>query len=89
MAGSGLGAAREAMLQEYLSKWLTQHAPKQPIEVGGQSLMSGLCHFCTHTHRSQRCDSEAQRMYRYFRIALNELTEHIEWLDQSSKESKS
>jgi hypothetical protein len=53
MAGSGLGAAREAMLQVYLSKWLTQHAPKQPIEVGGQSLISGLCHFCTHSSISK------------------------------------
>jgi hypothetical protein len=85
MAGSGLGAAREAILQEYLSNWLKQHAPKQPIEVGGKSLISGLCHFCTQSHLSQKSDSEGQIMYRYFRIAHSELTEHIEWLDQSSK----
>lgn len=86
MAGSGLGAVREVMLQKYLSKWLIENAPQQPIEVGGQSIISGLLRFCNH-HHAEKSDAEAQQMYRYFRVALNELTEYVEWLDKKSKES--
>ena len=88
MAGSGLGAAREAMLQEYLSNWISLHAPKHPVEIGGQSLISGVCLFMTRHHKNHANDPEAERMYRYLRIALKEVTDHIEWLDQSTKESK-
>lgn len=87
MAGSGLGAAREAMLQEYLSNWLSLHAPHHPVEIGGQSLISGVCLLCTKLHHNHANDHEANRMYRYLRIALKEVTDHIEWLDQSSKGS--
>ena len=81
MPGSGLGAQRDAMLQEYLVKWIRQNGSKRPTEVGGYSIEWSLFEFTSAVHKGELDDQEARYMYRLLRIGLLEFCRHLEWLD--------
>lgn len=81
MPGSGLGAQRDAMLQQYLVKWIRQNGAKRPTEVGGYSLEWSLYEFTCAVHKGELDDKEARYMYRLLRIGLLAFCRHLESLD--------
>ena len=81
MAGSGLGAAREAMLMKFLVLWVRLNAKKFPSEVGGIDVFSSIHTLSSKVQKGEIADQDTLYMYRLFRIAFAELAEHLEWLD--------
>lgn len=82
MAGSGLGAAREAMLLKFLVRWVTVNARKRPSEVGGLEVISAIYSLAAAVQKGEVSDKETVYMYRLLRIGFADLAEYFEWLDQ-------
>jgi len=82
MAGSGLGAAREAMLMKFLVRWVTVNAKKRPSEAGGLEVISAIYSLASAVQKGEVSDKETVYMYRLLRIGFADLAEYFEWLDQ-------
>jgi len=82
MAGSGLGAAREAMLLKFLVRWIRANAKKRPSEVGGLEVISAICSLASAVQKGEVSDKETLYMYRLLRIGFADLAEYFDWLDE-------
>jgi len=82
MAGSGLGAAREAMLMKFLVRWIRANARKRPSEVGGLEVISAIYSLAAAVQNGEISDRETLYMYRLFRIGFADIAEYLDWLDE-------
>jgi len=82
MAGSGLGAAREAMLMKFLVRWIRANARKRPSEVGGLEIISAVSSLAAAAQKGEITDRETLYMYRLLRIGFDDLAEYFDWLDE-------
>ena len=74
-AGSGLGAAREAMMVDGIMKWARENRHMRPTEVGGVDILATLAHLHKAVCDGEIEDQQVRMAHRYLCFFVQELAE--------------